>query len=116
MSDGELGELEELRLAEPAEKLIPTLDSARSVQPMGSVAGDDLHIFLREETLREIVLYAKSDLGHELGGVLPGSFYQHRGRLWVEIDGYIRAKSYVNTSASFKLPDAVIEAPVKTLR
>lgn len=102
MNDAELGEIEDLRVAEPAERLIPTLDPSRSVQPMGSVAGDDLHIFLREETLREIVLYAKSDLGHELGGVLPGSFYQHRGRLWIEIDGYIRAQRYVNTSASFK--------------
>jgi proteasome lid subunit RPN8/RPN11 len=102
MSDAELGELEELSIAVPAEKLIPTLDSSRSVQSMGSVGGDDLQIFLREETLREIVLYAKSDLGHELGGVLPGSFYQYRGKLWIEIDGYIRAERYVNTSASFK--------------
>ena len=102
MSDAELGELEDLHIAVPSEKLIPTLDSTRTVQPMGSVGGDDLQIFLREETLREIVLYAKSDLGHELGGVLPGSFYQHRGRLWIEIDGYIKAEQYVNTSASFK--------------
>ena len=102
MSDAELGELEDLRIAEPTEKLIPTLDPSKTVTAMGTVAGDDLQIFLSEETLREIVTYAKSDLGHELGGVLPGSFHQHRGRLWIEIDGYIQARQYVNTSASFK--------------
>ncbi|HEY3225884.1 MAG TPA: hypothetical protein VGK61_02670 [Planctomycetota bacterium] len=102
MEDASFGELEDLRIAEPSEKLIPTLDPNRTVQAMGTVSGDDLHIFLREETLREIVSYAKSDLGRELGGVLPGSFHQFRGRLWVGIDGYIRAQKYVNTAASFK--------------
>jgi proteasome lid subunit RPN8/RPN11 len=102
MSDGELGELEDLRIAEPPEKLIPTLDPSLTVEPMGTIQGDDLHIFLSQETLKEIMVYAKSDLGHELGGVLPGAFYRHRGRLWIRIDGYIRARSYVNTSASFK--------------
>ena len=102
MSDVDLGELGELSIAEPPEKVIPTLDRSLIVEPMGTILGDDLHIFLSQETLREIMVYAKSDVGHELGGVLPGSFYQHRGSLWIQIDGYIRAKSYVNTSASFK--------------
>jgi proteasome lid subunit RPN8/RPN11 len=102
MVDPAFGEVGELNIAEPPEKLIPSLDPARQVDAMGTVAGDDLQIFLREETLREIVLYTKSDLRHELGGVLPGSFYRHRGRLWIEIDGYIKAQQYVNTAASFK--------------
>ena len=102
MDDPSLGELDDLHIAEPPEKLIPTLDPTRTVEAMGSVAGDDLHIFLGVDTLREIVRYAKSDIAHELGGVLPGSFYRHRDRLWIEIDGYIKAQSYVNTSASFK--------------
>lgn len=86
----------------PPEKLIPTEDPVQRVEPMGTIRSDDLHIFLRENTLREIVAHAKSNPRCELGGVLPGSFYQWRGRLWIEIDGYIRAEHYVHTAASFR--------------
>jgi proteasome lid subunit RPN8/RPN11 len=103
MQDIEIvGEVGELELAKPPQKLIPTLDRTRRVEPKGTIQGDDLHIFLREDTLREIVIYAKSDLGHELGGVLIGDFYAYKEQLWLDVVGYIKAQSYINTAASFK--------------
>src|SRR5690349_19187255 len=102
MGDIEFGEVGELELARPPEKLPPDLDAARRVQAMGQVGSDDLRIFLREETLREMVIYSKTSTSHELGGVMVGDFFEHRGRPWIEIAGYIRASHYVNTSASFK--------------
>ncbi len=102
MSDIEFVETEELQIAVPEERLIPTEDRSKRVEPLGTIQGDDLHVFLREETLREIVAYAKSNVQRELGGALPGRFYQSRGRLWVEILGYIKAEHYENTAASFK--------------
>ncbi|MBI2933313.1 MAG: Mov34/MPN/PAD-1 family protein [Planctomycetes bacterium] len=97
-----VGEVGELEIAEPPEKLIPTLDRSRRVEAMGTIQGDDLHIFLREETLREIVIYAKSNMSRELGGVLIGRFYRWDKKLWIEVAGYIKAQNYVNTAASFK--------------
>jgi len=102
MGDVEVGVVGDLEVAKPPEKIIPTLASTRRVEPMGLVAGDDLQIFLREETLREIMIYAKSNVNRELGGVLAGSFFQWKEKLWIEIDGYIKAEHYVNTAASFK--------------
>lgn len=102
MTDIEFIETGDLQIAVPLEKLIPTEDPSRRVEPMGTINGDDLQIFLREQTLREIVAYSKSDTSRELGGGLPGRFYQWRGRLWIEIQGYIRATGYQNTAASFK--------------
>ena len=102
MGEIEFVEAGELQIAVPEEKLIPTEDPARRVEPMGTIRGDDLHIFLKEETLREIVAYSKSNVNRELGGGLPGKFYQSHGRLWIEIVGYIKAQGYVNTAASFK--------------
>lgn len=101
-ADPEIIEIGDLQIAEPPERLIPTLDRERRVEPMGTIQGDDLHIFLREETLKEIVRHAKADPGRERGGVLPGMFYQHRGRLWVEVDGYIPARHSVGTASSFR--------------
>lgn len=102
MGDIDFGEVGDLVIAEPPEKAPPTLDPRRRVRPMGTIADDDLQIFLREETLREMVLYSKTSLSHELGGVMVGDFYRHRSRHWVEILGYIKASHYVNTAASFK--------------
>ena len=102
MGEIEFGEVGDLELAQPPERILPTLDPTRRVQPMGDIAGDDLHIFLREETLREMVIYSKSSATHELGGVMIGDFYRHRGIHWIEIAGYVKAAHYVNTSASFK--------------
>lgn len=96
-----VGEVGELEIARPPEKLLPTLDKARRVEPMGVIAGDDLHIFLREETLKEIWYHSNSRLDRELGGVLVGDWYSWKGQYWVEIAGFIKAQNYINTAASF---------------
>src|SRR5262245_14021921 len=102
MGELEFGEVGELEIADPPEKLLPTLDPKRRVRPMGEIAADDLHIFLREETLREIVIHSKSSTTHELGGGMVGDVYRHKDVHWVEIAGYVKAAHYVNSSASFK--------------
>jgi proteasome lid subunit RPN8/RPN11 len=100
MSDAEI-EFGEVETAQPEERLIPTKDPSRRVQAMGTISQDDLHVFLREETLREIVIYSKTTTSYELGGVLIGSFYRHGTTHWIEIAGYVKAVRFKNTSASF---------------
>jgi proteasome lid subunit RPN8/RPN11 len=102
MGDIEFGEIGELELAEPPERLLPNLDPKRRVEAMGTTAADDLHIFLRQETLREMVIYSKTEMSRELGGVMIGDFYKYGKTHWLEIAGYVPARHYVNTSASFK--------------
>lgn len=92
----------DLAFLQPAEKLIPTADKARKVEPKGVIQPDDLHIFLTEAILREVVDWSKSDVHHELGGVFVGDLYAYKGIQWVDVAGYVKAQQYENTSASFK--------------
>ena len=101
MSDDGL-QFEEVETIVPEDRLLPTLDPKRRVQAMGTIQQDDLHIFLREEILREIIIYSKSNTSRELGGVLIGDFYKWKMTYWIEIVGYVKAVRYENTSASFK--------------
>ncbi len=91
-----------LECVQPVEKLIPTADRDRRVEAKGVIQPDDLHIFLTEAILRDVVDWAKTDLDHELGGVFTGDVFAHRGRPFVEISGYIRARHYRSTAASFR--------------
>jgi len=102
MGDEGIEIVAELAVAEPDEKLIPTADKTKRVEAKGTIQPDDLHIFLREETLREIVLYAKTNVSRELGGVLIGTFHQWRGQLWIDVEAYVKATRFQNTAASFK--------------
>ncbi len=101
MSDG-IEIVEDLKIAVPDERIVPTLDPTKIVEVKATILGDDLKIFLRQETLVEIYEYSKTDVSHELGGVLIGTFHQWKGQIWIDIDGYIKAAHYVNTAASFK--------------
>ena len=91
-----------LEILQPVEKLIPTADRTKTVEPKGVIQPDDLHIFLTEAILKEVVAWSNTDLHHELGGVFVGDLYSYRGMPYVEIAGYIKAEQYQNTSASFK--------------
>ncbi len=103
MADIEIvGDMGELEIVEPPEKVIPTQDPQRRVQPLKVISPHDLQVFIREQILREIVIHAKSNMGMELGGVLIGEHYRWKGQYWVLVDGYIKAEGYVNTAASFK--------------
>lgn len=102
MGDVDFLEVGDLQISEPEERLLPTLDPKRRVEPMGEIRADDVHVFLREETLREMVLYSRTSTSRELGGAMIGDFYRWRGVHWIEIAGYVKAQHYVNTSASFK--------------
>ncbi len=95
-------QFEDVQTIVPEDRLLPTLDPKRRVQAMGTIQQDDLHIFLREEILREIIIYSKSNTSRELGGVLIGDFYKWKSTYWIEIVGYVKAVRYENTSASFK--------------
>ncbi|MBV8879887.1 MAG: hypothetical protein JO332_07995, partial [Planctomycetaceae bacterium] len=68
-----------LEYAQPVEKLIPTADKTKIVEPKGVIQPDDLHIFLSQSVLREVVAWSESDLDHELGGVFVGDLYSWKG-------------------------------------
>lgn len=92
----------EVELVKPVEKLIPSADPAKKVEAKGIIKPDDLGIFLTQELLAEIHLFSSSDLDHELGGVLVGDLQSYRGVPYLEIRGYIQARHYKNTAASFR--------------
>jgi proteasome lid subunit RPN8/RPN11 len=102
MSDEGIEIVADLQIQEPDEKLIPSADRARVVEAKGTIQPDDLQIFLRKETLIEVVQYAKTNLSRELGGVLVGTCHRWRGQTWIDVDGYIKATRFQNTAASFK--------------
>jgi proteasome lid subunit RPN8/RPN11 len=91
-----------LEFAQPVEKLIPTADKKKVVEPKGTIQPGDLHIFLTEKILKEVIDWSNSDLDHELGGVFVGDLYSWKGLSYLEIAGYVKAKDYVHTAASFK--------------
>lgn len=99
----------ELQVISPVEKVVPTADKTAVVEPKGTIAHDDLQIFIRERTLSEIVEYSSSDVMKELGGVLVGKLYGYRGKPYIEVGGYIRAKHTVPTAASLKFTHATWE-------
>jgi proteasome lid subunit RPN8/RPN11 len=90
-----------LEVAQPQEKLIPTADKTKKVEPKGVIKPGDLHIFLTETLLREVIAWSNTDLGHELGGVFVGDLYSWKGLPYLEIAGYIKAQEYEHTAASF---------------
>ncbi|HXG60116.1 MAG TPA: hypothetical protein VNO22_01970 [Planctomycetota bacterium] len=91
-----------LEYVQPIEKLIPSRDPSRRVEPKGVIEAGDLGIFLTEAILRDVWSWSLSDLRHELGGVFVGDLYAHQGLPYVEIGGYIRARHYRNGPASFR--------------
>jgi proteasome lid subunit RPN8/RPN11 len=91
-----------MEILQPVEKVIPTEDRGKRVEPKGVIQPDDLHIFLTETILREVVDWSNTDYGYELGGVFVGDLYSWKGMMYVEVAGYIKARQYANTSASFR--------------
>lgn len=102
MSDEGFQVTEDLAFAQPVEKIIPTADRTKIVEPKGVIQPDDLHIFLNESILREVVDWSKTDVYHELGGVFVGELFAWRRMEYLQISGYIRASHYQNTAASFR--------------
>lgn len=90
-----------LEVVQPQEKLIPTADKTKRVEPKGVIKPGDLHLFLTEALLREVIAWSNTDLGHELGGVFVGDLYSWKGLPYLEIAGYIKAQDYEHTAASF---------------
>lgn len=101
MADDGIEIIAGLDLAQPVEKLIPTADKTRRVEPKGIIKPEDLHIFLTEAILREVIAWSNTDLGHELGGVFVGDLYSWKGMPYLEIAGYVKAQDYEHTAASF---------------
>lgn len=100
--DGEIQLLSGLEVVQPVEKILPTAERGRRVEPKGVIEPDDLHVFLSEEVLREVVAWSKSDLQRELGGVFVGDLYSWRGQTYLEVAGYIRARHFHHTATSFR--------------
>src|SRR6516164_1225476 len=90
-----------LAVVQPVEKIIPTADKTKQVEPKGTIQPGDLHIFLTEKILREVVEWSNTDHSHELGGVFVGDLFAWKGMPYLEIAGYVKAKEYEHTAASF---------------
>jgi len=52
MSDDGIEVTGRLEFAQPVEKLIPTADKSKVVEPKGVIQPDDLHIFISQAVLR----------------------------------------------------------------
>ena len=91
-----------LEFIQPIDRVIPTADPSKTVEAKGVIQPDDLHVFLTETILRDVVDWSRSDLHNELGGVFVGELCAHRGVPWLDIQGYIRAQHYLNTASSFR--------------
>ena len=102
MSDDGIEVTGSMEYVQPVEKIIPTQDKTKIVEPKGIIKPDDLHIFLSQSVLREVVEWSESDLNHELGGVFVGDLYSWKGLEYLEIAGYVKATHFENTAASFK--------------
>ena len=49
-----------LEFAKPIDRLIPTADPNRKVEPKGVIEPDDLHIFLTQAILRDVIKWSHS--------------------------------------------------------
>lgn len=95
-----------VQVVQPVEKVIPTADKSRSVEPYGEIKADDLKIFLTERIFAEMMAHSNSTTAHEVGGVFPGTLYCYRGVPYITIEGYIPAAGD-GRAASFRFtPEA----------
>lgn len=101
-----------------------TLQLPMNFATIGSINGDDLNIYINQNTLKEIIKYSKSDKTKELGGILIGEYNEELGKTNVIISEYIVAKytdaskstltftheswDYINAQQSLKFPDKKI--------
>lgn len=96
-----------VQVVKPVERVIPTADRTKTVEPFGTIEAEDLKIFLAERTFTEVMAHSNSTTEHEVGGVFPGTLCAYRGVPYITIDGYIpvegdgRAASFRFTAASW---------------
>lgn len=104
MSDIEI--IGDLEIKQPLEQSPPSNREA-----MGTIKPDDMHIYMPQRVLQEIIEYSKSRLDVEVGGMLAGHHCIYRGVHWIDIKGYIRASRAIQNPASLRFtPEALAEA------
>lgn len=87
------------------ELLDDTVQSAGSVQlPLnfvvsGTVAPDDVKVYIRQSVFKSLEKFAKSDTIKELGSILLGDYVDYSGKINIIISDYVEAK-YTDASAS----------------
>jgi proteasome lid subunit RPN8/RPN11 len=86
----------------PKRKASPLDVKGFRIEPKGRILLDDLHIFVHEKTLREIIAYAKTDLFREVGGVLVGGYYFGGGVHYIEVDALLPARFGESRVGAFK--------------
>jgi proteasome lid subunit RPN8/RPN11 len=93
-------QFEDLTYIDPIEKIIPVADPNCRTEAMGTIAPDDLNIFITQQVLQEVIDYSNSRLDREVGGALVGKLFSHRGVKYIEIEAYIPAYRAVSQTAS----------------
>jgi len=95
-------QFEDVRIIDPIEKVIPVADASRETEAMGTIRPDDLNIFITRPVLMEIIQYSNSTTSQEVGGVLVGKLYSHRGVKYIEVDAYLPARKAVSGIATLR--------------
>lgn len=70
-----------------------------NILKIGEIAPDDVKIYIHQDVYRELMAYASSDTGTELGSILVGDYINDSGAVSVIISGFIQAK-YTDASAA----------------
>ena len=65
----------------------------------GTVAPDDVKIYIRQGVFKSLEKFAKSDISKELGSILLGDYVEYSGKIHIIISDYVEAK-YTDASAS----------------
>lgn len=70
-----------------------------NILSIGEIENDDVRVYIKQDVYKALEEYAASDVEHELGTILVGSYSEDLGKTHVVISDYILAK-YTDASAS----------------
>jgi proteasome lid subunit RPN8/RPN11 len=87
-----------LEIKKPVERPMPI----GRAEAMGTIRPDDLHIFMPERVLKEIIVYSRSRTDVEVGGVVVGTLCAWRGVPYLDIQGYLIARKAIHSPASLR--------------
>lgn len=65
----------------------------------GNIESDDIKVYIRQEVYKELEDYSATDIEHERGSILLGTYNDAMGKMNVVVSDYIEAK-YTDASAS----------------
>ena len=94
--------MSKLKVIKPTPRVPPSEDPNYKIRKFGQTDEFETQIYIRSTILKEIVEYSRTNMSRELGGVMVGGYYTHKGRPFIEVEHYIAAKLGESRTASFK--------------